>query len=233
MDLLKARLTLAASKAAASYGGPDKDTHGTLIENAHTDAQVYVQDCPDLHRNLKYDKIISFRGTSSKADIFADLQIYRRVPKFFRRSKIFGRVHSGFLTQYESVRDQVHLMANVHASTRVMVTGHSLGGALATLCALDLAVTNPSLDVDCITFGSPRVGCRRFAKLFTDRVHKHVRCVHNSDLITMIPIAFRFEHTPGKMKVTTPGTWVPTPIKDHEMKRYIDGIRAFCDENVL
>tara|TARA_B110000259_G_C13932692_1_gene369583 strand:+ start:226 stop:909 length:684 start_codon:yes stop_codon:yes gene_type:complete len=226
MDLLKARLTLAVSKAAASYSCPDNDTKCALIENRHTDAQVYVQDCHPTHRNLKYDKIISFRGTSSKADIFADLKIYRRIPEFFKKHKMQGRVHSGFLAQYESVRDQVHQMANVDTSTHIMVTGHSLGGALATLCALDLAITNPSLDVDCITFGSPRVGCKRFVKLFTDRVHKHVRCVHNNDLVTKIPIAFRFKHTPGKLKLTTPGSWIPTPIKDHEIVRYTDGIKA-------
>ena len=45
---------------------------------------------------------------------------------------------------------------------RVVMTGHSLGGALATLAAYDIAREFSSLlgkdQVICYTFGSPRTG---------------------------------------------------------------------------
>jgi nuclear pore complex protein Nup85 len=55
-------------------------------------------------------------------------------------------VHSGFLTAYDSVKvkvlrlvDQLTAGATAEQPWEVYVTGHSLGGALATLCAYDLA----------------------------------------------------------------------------------------------
>lgn len=55
-------------------------------------------------------------------------------------------VHSGFLTAYDSVKvkvlrlvDQLTADASAQQPWDVFITGHSLGGALATLCAYDLA----------------------------------------------------------------------------------------------
>ena len=50
--------------------------------------------------------------------------------------------------------------------SRVICTGHSLGGALATLCAPWCAVEYPKADVRCITFGSPRVGAHNRPSAF-------------------------------------------------------------------
>ena len=43
-------------------------------------------------------------------------------------------------------------------------SGHSLGGALATLAAYEIAKTCPEVDVACYTFGAPRTGNHAFAK---------------------------------------------------------------------
>jgi nuclear pore complex protein Nup85 len=55
-------------------------------------------------------------------------------------------VHGGFLSAYDSIKPQIFMLldAITEAGTseepwRVHVTGHSLGGALATLCAYELA----------------------------------------------------------------------------------------------
>jgi predicted lipase len=45
----------------------------------------------------------------------------------------------------------------------VFCTGHSLGGALATLCALEMR-QRLGLRVELYTFGSPRVGSPQFAR---------------------------------------------------------------------
>ena len=54
-------------------------------------------------------------------------------------------VHSGFLAAYDSVKQQVFSLIDAATGSgdkgtwRVLVTGHSLGGALATLAAYELA----------------------------------------------------------------------------------------------
>jgi len=55
-------------------------------------------------------------------------------------------VHSGFLSAYDSVRTKVFRIVEQVTASRspeepwvVFMTGHSLGGALATLAAYDLA----------------------------------------------------------------------------------------------
>ena len=63
--------------------------------------------------------------------------------------------------------------------------GHSLGAAIATICAFrcqqTLALPNPQ---ELHTFGSPRVGCKRYVK---HADVKHFRWVHNNDIVTRVP----------------------------------------------
>lgn len=104
-------------------------------------------------------------------------------------------LHKGFLSAYDSVRSALlHVVATAMeppergaegdirrpaagpsptpdqgARWRVLVTGHSLGGALATVCAYDLARrpwhgAGPRPRLTMYSYGSPRVGNRRFAQ---------------------------------------------------------------------
>ncbi|KNC86400.1 hypothetical protein SARC_01450 [Sphaeroforma arctica JP610] len=72
----------------------------------------------------------------------------------------------------------------------VFVTGHSLGGALATLCAFECCKFDASeLAMTVYTFGSPRVGNRAFAERY-DRNSKRMpthRIVNDGDPIVGIP----------------------------------------------
>lgn len=76
---------------------------------------------------------------------------------------------------------------NVSSAPTVFVSGHSLGGALATLCALDLKVTLGLPDVRVVTFGSPRVGNYIFAKWFEEEIGPHWRFTHNRDIVPSVP----------------------------------------------
>ncbi|CAN0580278.1 unnamed protein product, partial [Ectocarpus sp. 12 AP-2014] len=82
------------------------------------------------------------------------------------------QVHRGFLAAYDLVKDQVRYAIGQHMRynprVQILITGHSLGAALAVLCFLDLRVNrglgqgpNSSVSFAPIyLFGSPRVrGC--------------------------------------------------------------------------
>lgn len=54
----------------------------------------------------------------------------------------------------------------LYPSAKIIVSGHSLGGALAVLCALDLHRTYNKVD-RLTTIGQPRIGNSEFANYLT------------------------------------------------------------------
>ena len=79
---------------------------------------------------------------------------------------------------YPCIKSLVDELLNDNPSLRISVTGHSLGGAQATLIASHLlfdGVVSPS-KLDLYTFGAPRVGDRDFAYEF-DRVRTCIQYI--------------------------------------------------------
>jgi surfactin synthase thioesterase subunit len=63
----------------------------------------------------------------------------QKIPRFAPKVKL----HSGFWDMYNSIRNPLHEFIRtelVLEPTDLFVTGHCLGGALATICALDLSI---------------------------------------------------------------------------------------------
>ena len=76
-----------------------------------------------------------------------------------------------------------------------MVTGHSLGGAMAILAAADIKLTFHRVD-EVYTFGQPRVGNAAFAKWFETQIPQTYRLVHNADIVPHVPPSnFGFQHS--------------------------------------
>jgi len=124
-------------------------------------------------------------------------------------------VHYGFLRAYASVRDELHALVsdilracitkerslwsgpNRDHDWTVRATGHSLGGALATLFTADAHFWFASEDVSpaefrgtrvaLVNFGSPKVGNVWFARKFNECVFDAFRIVNDSDLVARLP----------------------------------------------
>jgi thioesterase domain-containing protein len=100
------------------------------------------------------------------------------------------KVHSGFHKVSSSVSqvivDEVKRLLNRFPDYKLVVTGHSLGGAVATLLALDLYAKG-NKNVQLITFGSPRVGNTRFAKAASRVLKNSYRFTHNRDIVPHLP----------------------------------------------
>ena len=78
-----------------------------------------------------------------------------------------GLVHSGFLEAYNSaaptVLAAVKEQLEEHPSYSLVITGHSLGGALASIGSVSLAKNFPGVPLKLYTFGQPRAGDPGFA----------------------------------------------------------------------
>lgn len=129
--------------------------------------------------------IIAFRGTSSQADTISDL-IARQIPyPWFANG---GNTHLGFTEIYAKARLQIiQALAKCDPNKRLIITGHSLGGALATLCALDLAYNTQFAPPIVYTYGAPRIGDPAFAEAYNQKIPFNHRIVIESDLIPLIP----------------------------------------------
>ena len=150
------------------------------------------------------DMIIACRGTEVKqiSDVKADLSISRT-------SVRVGKVHIGFNHYVDKIWTGIlsrGVVAREH-DRKVWMTGHSLGAAMATIIAYRYAtmdlVPNPS---GLFTYGSPRVGDRKFINYFNTLPFEHHRWVNDGDIVTKIPFAPFFYHC-GKMhKIDVNGT---------------------------
>jgi len=153
---------------------------------------------------------VVFRGTVLKSlknwidDIdFAPIRPYPSAKDAF--------VHSGFMSAYETVRlaakaAVIELITQIKPS-RVVITGHSLGGALATLCATELAPLLP-VPVHVYNYGSPRVGNINFVNYFESLVEVVYRITYNTDLVPHLPETFLgYQHHPTEVWFRTPNDY--------------------------
>jgi pimeloyl-ACP methyl ester carboxylesterase len=169
--------------------------------------------------------VVSFRGSKTLTNWLLNLEFAHTDSPFSECLNCY--VHRGFLDDYNSVAVQVFVAVNQirakYGTKRVLVTGHSLGGVLATLAAIDLKLHDSYGNVTVITFGEPRLGNAQFADpllsfehlryafplfCFQDfsPVHRfanysdfmlpdHWRLVNNHDLVPHVPPEnFGFRH---------------------------------------
>ncbi|XP_016476067.2 uncharacterized protein LOC107797675 isoform X1 [Nicotiana tabacum] len=195
-----------------------------FLDNESTDTQVAL-----WRDSARKRLVVAFRGTEQTKwkDLLTDLML---VPAGFNPERIGGdfkqevQVHSGFLSAYDSVRIRLISLVKQAIGYRdddldppnewsVYVTGHSLGGALATLLALELSSSQlakrGAISVTMYNFGSPRVGNKKFAEVYNEKVKDSWRVVNHRDIIPTVPRLMGYCHvaqpiylTAGDMKKT-------------------------------
>ena len=67
------------------------------------------------------------------------------VSGFKRKSKTEGRVHMGFKLELRKLWPDIEALLQRNKQKKLWITGHSLGGAMATLCASRLEEKEPKL----------------------------------------------------------------------------------------
>lgn len=129
--------------------------------------------------------IIAFRGTSSTTDWISDMiASQKRFPYILEDSL----THRGFTEMYSSARAGIMtVLSKLSPDKTLYITGHSLGGALATLCAIDIAANTPFTSLSLYTFGSPRVGNPAFTDAFKKHVKFSYRYANIFDVVTHAP----------------------------------------------
>lgn len=246
------------------YGRSDTDLSDWVLPDQS--AWIgYVAVATDEGKTLlgRRDILISWRGTQSAAEWFKDFQ-FPLTPA----SDLFGdtydptpMVHLGFHSLYvqsnpdstyckfsakDQVRSAVRTLVDKYGDEEMSITviGHSLGSALATLNAADLAAngynkptgsdTASGCMVTTIVFASPRVGDSAFKTAFEDqKLLRLLRITNKNDIVPNVPPVFSGYVDVGReLKVdTTKSTYVKTVIPPlslpsvlHNLENYLHGI---------
>lgn len=129
--------------------------------------------------------IVAFRGTLSATDWVSDF-IAQQIP--YRSVKNAGLTHKGFTDLYLTSRVSLFTLLDMLPKNKpLFITGHSLGGALATLAALDIAVNKQFPNPIVYTFGAPRVGDPAFVRTYNDTIGTHYRFQNEYDIVPHLP----------------------------------------------
>lgn len=111
-------------------------------------------------------------------------------------------VEDGFQEHYLYAKDFINQVTANYK--KIIVTGHSLGGATATLCAYDLKVHNPDKDITAVMFASPRVGNGNFVKSFNKIIPDAIRYNYMEDIVPKLPpLWMGYEHVASQQEITT------------------------------
>jgi len=204
-------------------GNPEEDFQGALktalsLYNL-TQYRVFYEPSLKVRAIVAWsseDVVVTFRGTKEASNVLADVMLWRtkhpRVPNqgqtFLSRWIMQPLVHYGFLASFLSNRvgDKVvrlvySLVVATGGRVNVRLTGHSLGGALATLCSYEIARGCGSMlspdQIICYTYGSPCVGNYYLAREIEAEVPALWNVVNGVDMIALSGKFFGLYTHPG------------------------------------
>ena len=207
----------------------DKDTVVKYLKKhkiKYSSVKFFDNDNAEGYGIIMHDYIIiAFRGTGAQDD--GKLSITSAFKDFLADIKAWpaesetqGSVHSGFKGELDKLYPQVIKWLGKKVTTKkLVITGHSLGAAMATICASRLHELGADLVL--YTYGSPRVGDDFWAKQFDDI--EAYRIVNNNDLICRVPPFGYYTHI-GFLHYITYDLHVKTNMTPWQ--RFIDRVRG-------
>lgn len=153
-----------------SYQEPEMVVDARVLESDRnaTATRVIVATGGDaVSRNVVW---IAFRGTSTPEHLLVDMDVtLAELDTEIHQDGAGARVHGGFQRAYLSIRRALRTWLDVQgvrpeSETLLRLTGHSLGGAIAHLCNVDLATDG--FRTQLVTFGCPQVGDNQFKEIY-------------------------------------------------------------------
>jgi Lipase (class 3) len=186
----ESKMRLTNALALVGFGAPK------LFRHAGTGTYAF-----GAQRSMDGAALIAFRGTQpdDATDIATDL-----TASWVTWGGRDSQVHKGFATAFRSLQIELELWLKDIRSTELFLTGHSLGGAIATLAA---SLYAPKF---LITLGSPRVGNRSFCESVAHI--RHVRFTNCCDVVTRVPPSFSgYQHCGERRYIDQHGKIIVNP----------------------
>lgn len=180
------------------------------------------------------EAVIAIRGTEGLLEWFQDAKFGTEKCPFLSGA---GETEDGFTDMHKSFAVGIPRGPSVTASlasafgTRqvnsLTVCGHSLGGALATLQALDAAANSRFTNPTVYTYASPRTGDGQFVSTYNRMLPNTFRIANRVDLVPKLPLPPPYDHVRGHYGLTAiqflpPAILVePNPVCEHILETYL------------
>jgi len=184
----------------------------------------------------------AFRGTNELVDWIDNLNA-------FSIKQLFGEFHKGFWNSVEDIWSGLWEKQNELQNQNkrpLFITGHSLGGAMATIAAARLI--NEDIPFSAVyTFGQPRAMTRDTSLIFNSECKsRYFRFHNNDDIVTRVPArVMGFSHIGSYLYITNEmeihrevGFWfrfidnIPLNLSDLKAN-FIDGIKDHNMDNYI
>lgn len=165
--------------------------------------------------------VVNFRGTETASEWWRDLQALLVDCPFLAGA----RIHHGFALLYSTLEaggSPLPVFLRTLSAAKdlpIIIAGHSLGAALATLAAADLGC-----GANLVTFASPRCGDDRFAEMAMSRLGGNYRIRNVRDLVTDVPLReplFPYSHLGVAMEYDSGSQTVDNPHAWHSLETYL------------
>ncbi|OWM74110.1 hypothetical protein CDL15_Pgr008421 [Punica granatum] len=159
-----------------------------LIVDVEHCLQAYVGVAKDLN-----SVVIAFRGTQEHSIQNWIQDLYWKQLDINYPGMPDAMVHHGFYSAYHNttirpcVLNAVKTAQEMYGDLNIMVTGHSMGGAMAAFCGLDLMVNHEAKSVQVMTFGQPRIGNAVFASYYSELLPNAIRVTNDHDIVPHLP----------------------------------------------
>lgn len=200
---------------------------------------AYEGDCIPLGFIAKQDDdlYVVWRGTDNLEEWIQDVKFEQNKCAFFDDGiRVELGFHELYVTskgnEHPSPRDIcVHTLNIEENINNVFVTGHSLGGALAVLNALDIATNMKNIPI-VYTFAGPRVGNHDFALAYNEMIPQSWRMVNSHDQVPNLPPKscppinheYHYKHVNSEHIITFGNYW--SLPHNHSLDNYMESLQS-------
>jgi hypothetical protein len=179
------------------------------------------------------DVVIAIRGTEGIWEWIHDCEFLPVKCPFLAGA---GRTDDGFSAIYNSLRvaatsarvaDALAALPFDQAANSLTICGHSLGGALATLLALDVSANTNFKNPTVYTYASPRTGDSSFVNMYNQAVPDTCRIANRTDIVPKLPLPPLYRHAAGLYELIPAKLIPPTFLVkcefacEHHMTSYL------------
>jgi predicted lipase len=190
--------------------------NGTVLELALKDEKTTGRVLVSSNEHLK-SIYVSFKGTTTWQNWVLNLLAWKLPINWSKACVPWNdnilpegiQIHAGFSIHYQRMRqavlDATLPLAQKNPGYQIIFTGHSLGGALATIAAVDFETHYGYGDrISLYTFGTPRVGNRIWAQYvdslpFASRIYRLQR--KGDPVVQVPPRPFGYEHSGQQFQI--------------------------------